>query len=322
MMRVPGNAMPKAPLQDLFALHEATNNVYRKLIRQAVRQKDIVAADQGSTEDMNRVRESSDGELIRMNRPEAAHLMKFGGPDANNFQFGVHMKDLFSWLSGNLDAMGGLSPQAKTLGQDQLLAASSSKQIGDMQDNVLRFSTDVLTSLLWFWYHHPTHTMKSEFTVPGLKGVSIQRPVTPQNRHEGVFSDLKLKVDPYSLTHKTPDARLQAINQVMTQIVIPLMGQLQSQGVTVDMNVYMRIMEKLLDEPELGEIISITSPPQQQGQSQNQGDGGEKPGMPPQTSREYIRRSIGADTGANRAGQLSNSLASQIKMSNNGNVKH
>src|SRR5205085_8976936 len=54
---VPGNAMPKAPVQDLVDLHEAANSAYRKMIRAVGRLKEIAAVQGGATEDGSRTME-------------------------------------------------------------------------------------------------------------------------------------------------------------------------------------------------------------------------------------------------------------------------
>ena len=59
-----------------------------------------------------------------------------GGPDVNLFQvFGSVQGSCSSWKAGNLESLGGLSPQAKTLGQDKiarsLLSATIQVNAGD-----------------------------------------------------------------------------------------------------------------------------------------------------------------------------------------------
>ncbi len=61
---VPGNAMPKGPIQDMVDLDEAANRIFRKLIRQAERQKEVLGVQAGAAEDGSRVIETSDGEAL------------------------------------------------------------------------------------------------------------------------------------------------------------------------------------------------------------------------------------------------------------------
>ena len=318
---VPGNAMPKSPIQDLRDLHDAANNIYRKSIQQARDEKELLLVARGAMEDAERIRTGSDGEIIPCNRPEDMKPQVFRGVNAGNLQFGVHLKDLFGYMGGNLDMMGGLSPQSKTLGQDQMLAQNASRSVADMQDATVTFTAEVLKAWCWFIYHHPTEEMMSEYTVPGLPQVSVTRKVTPQDRMRMPFEHLKLLVDPYSIKHNTPEGRLAEFNQVVTQIVIPMQPLMQQQGVAFDLNVYLEKVAKYLDEPDLQEMLSITTPPEPQGGGGDQGAGGAippSPGKPASTTRNYVRRSLGGDNPQARQSDLMNQLAGAGNFNTNG----
>ena len=316
---VPGNAMPKAPIQDLIDLHGSVNNLYRKSIRQGQNEKELLLTGMGAMEDAERVQEASDGEIVQCNNPDAMRAMPFRGVNPGNLQFGMHLKDLFGWLAGNLDMMGGLSPQSKTLGQDQMLAQNASRSVADMQDATVTFTASVLKSLCWFWYHHPTHVMRTEYPIPGLPGESIPRMVTPQQRMQGTFEELHIRVDPYSIVHKTPESRWQNIMGVVTGIYLPMVQAAQAQGVNLDLNKLFEIAGKYLDEPDIMAILSVMSPPQSDSPQQPGGAPQQAAaGKPAETTRNYVRRSIGQDTGANRESDLMNSLAGEANFNTNG----
>ena len=130
---VPGNAMPKAPIQDLIDLHEAVNRMLRKLIRQSDRLKENTFVAGAASEDGSRVLKTNDGDIVKVDHPDMINKVMMGGPDVNLFQVFGAFKELFSWKAGNLESLGGLSPQAKTLGQDKMLEASSSATIQSMR---------------------------------------------------------------------------------------------------------------------------------------------------------------------------------------------
>lgn len=284
---VPGNAMPKGPIMDLIDLHEATNGIYRKIIRQAERFKEIMGVSQGATEDGTRIQNANDGDLVRIDNPGKAGPMKMGGPDSTITQLGVHLKDLFGYMAGNLDMMGGLSPQSKTLGQDKLLAENASRSIADMQDATVVFTSDALTALCWYWWHDPFKVMRMTHSLPGLPDMSITRNVGPEARQSGNWDDLVLEVDPYSMQGATPQARLQALQQIVMQVIMPMMPILQQQGVAFDVNAFLQKVATYLDMPDLAEIITMQEPPDQSTSS-----GADKPGMPQTTERKYTRTSM------------------------------
>lgn len=305
---VPGNAMPKGAIQDLIDLHETVNRSYRKLDRQAGRQKEILAVMGGATEDGSRIMDANDGDIVRVDNPEKSKPMSFGAPNQVNMAYAIHMKDLFAYMAGNLDMMGGLSPQAKTLGQDRMLAENASKAIADMQDTTINFTSSVCRALCWYWWHDPFKTMKTVHSLPGMPEMEILRKVTPQQRQQAKWIDLDIKVDPYSMQHQTPAGRVQALNQVVMQIIMPMMPVLQQQGVMFDVNAYLTKLASYMDMPDLGDIITIQDAPQPQQASGQGGGAAEAPGMPQNTQRNYVRESMPGRTEKGNNMTLMNSL--------------
>ncbi len=301
MMTVPGNPMPKAPLQDLFDLHLSINNILRKILRQAERMKQVTFVQGGANEDGTRLLELNDGDIGRIDNPDKIKQIDVSGPNQQLYMIFEAMKQLFSWLSGNLDVMGGLSPQGDTATQENLLNANSSGTITNMQQRVLNFISDVGKSLCWYWHNHPTQVMRSEYHAPGLQGVSITRRVHPAGQSVGrrgqkrmardhQFEDMDVRVDPYSMQHATPQQRLQMLNQIVQQTYAPMAQMFQQQGISLDMNEYLHKVGKYMDDPDLEQILTVQEPPQQKPAQRQQGPA---PGKPAETTRNYTRRSMG-----------------------------
>ncbi len=242
-----------------------------------------------------------------------------GGPHQGNFLFVDHLFQLFSKMAGNLEMLGGLAPQSKTLGQDKMLAGQSSSQINSMQQDVTTFTGDVLKRLCWFWWHHPQQVMRVKYDLPGIKDIGITRQLHPGMaqqpngqpqalRRKGRWADLEINVDPYSLQDQTPQGNVQALTQIVMQTLQPLMPLLQQQGIGLDLNVFLSKLGKYLNLPDLAEIVQYQEPPTGE---QGQGPGG---AMPAQTSREYVRRSLGGDSeqaqGADLKSQMQKGLTS------------
>ncbi len=282
---VPGNAMPKGTVQDLIDLDKAVNEIFRKQIRQADRQKEVLGVSAGATEDGERVLKTSDGEAFKCDNPKDLQVMGFGGPNQQNFALGTSLIDRFSWLAGNLDIMGGLSPQSKTATQDKLLSQNASAAIADKQSVTVRGVACVIRALCWYWWKDPFQTMRSRHSLPGMPEMSIERKVTPMQRQGIKFEDLEVDVDPYSMRHQTPQEKVQAINSVVQQLQ-PLMPLAQQQGIMLDLNALVDKLAKYLDLPELAEILTVQEPPQQEAGSEPQ-----QPGQPAETTRNYTRES-------------------------------
>lgn len=259
---VPGNAMPKAPIQDLIDLDDAINRIYRKLIRQAERQKECTFVRSGATEDGSRIMEGNDGDILRVDNPEQIKQVMMGGPNQQNLLFGTQLEQLFSKFAGNLDVMGGLQSQAKTLGQEELLSGAATKGVADLQDRTVEHVTSVITALCWFWHHDPFNTMQSQLQLPGMPSLpAINRQVTPGQRMQIAFKDIDLKVDPYSMAHSTPQQRMSQTMGIVTQVILPMMPLMQAQGMAFDIRAYLEKIGVWMDDPELAELLTFVEPP-------------------------------------------------------------
>jgi hypothetical protein len=295
-LAVPGNAMPKGPIQDLIDLHESVNNGYRKLDRQMRRLKEQLLVSAGSMEDAARIQANSDGDVVKCDNPERMKVAMYGGPQPALVQIATHFMDLFMKVGGNLEMLGGLAPQSKTLGQDQLLAQNANGGMADMQQRTIGYTSEILNALCWYFWHHPTLEMKTDFKLPGAPDLSMTRTVTPQQRMQARWSDMGIQVDPFSLAHQTPQQMAQAVTQIVTQLIIPLAPIAQAQGISPDLNALIDKLSKWYNLPDLGEIIRHAAPPQTEAPPAAP-DAGAKPA---ETTRNYVRRSIGGDNQNNR----------------------
>ncbi len=318
---VPGNSRPKAPLMDLYDLHLSINGMVRKLMRQAQRCKTIAAVGGGKTEDGDKITETNDGDVANISNVENVQEVTYGAPNPQLFELFNAFKELFSWMSGNLEIMGGLSPQSKTASQDQLMNQNSSATISQMQSRVLDHVADIGKSLSWYWHHDPTKVLRSDFSIPGSSR-SIPTYSTPDQRQRVPFEDMDITVDPYSLQHQTPQSRLAGLMQFIQGTFTPLAALAQQQGIALDMNQLFNLVGKYMDQPDMPTILTTAQPPTQD--TQGQGAGGqaggqpETPTMPQQTTRTYERRSTGGDTSQGRMQDVSNAMSAASAAQRNG----
>jgi hypothetical protein len=309
LQTVPGNLMPKGPVMDLIDLHEAANKAYRKLIRTIGRVKETAMVQGGALEDGARVMNADDGEVVPVNNPDRIKQVVWGGQHAQTVMLiATTLKDLFSFMGGNLELLGGRAIQSPTAAQDEMLNASAHAGVADMQDQVTVFVEKCLRSLCWYWWNDPLKTMQVRHQLGA--GLGITRNVTPQMRQLGKWSDLDVRIDPYSLPHQSPQQRLQGLNQLVEQIILPMLPILQQQGKAFDIDTYLRKVAKYMDQPDLAEIISVTEPPQPQSSGPRAPAAGqEMPSMGGRTrAREYVRRTAPGRTEKGNNMNLVNTL--------------
>lgn len=313
---LPGNPMPVAPIQNLIDLAESVNEMIRKLIDQASRQKEVIVASGTAGKEAANLTETNDGQVMIADRMEEVKAVNWGGPNQNNFQLMGAFKELFSWVAGNLDSLGGLGPQSKTAAQDEMLQQNSSATINDMQQRAIAHASSVVNALCWYFHHDPQKVMKLTYTLPGMPDVTAPMQIGParqpgQATQPGMmnrdhdFEDMAIHVDPYSLQYKSPEQRMSQLDTVMSQILIPLAPILVQQGVGLDFQAYLAMKAKLGDMPQLLELVKMVAPPQP---TADTGPEAEPPGKPAVTTRNYTRRSEGGATNNGQAIAAGNAM--------------
>ena len=298
---VPNNIMPTPPANHLIDLHELVNALMRKIGRQGQRQKTIGLVMPGGGQDAQRIKEAQDGQLIKTSNPKNIGEMKFGGVDGLTFAFMLQSKDLFSWLSGNLDSLGGLSPQAQTLGQDELLAASSSKMIEQMQAKVVHVTKGICRDVAWYLMYDEAIEIPMVKRIPGT---DISLPVTwDAESREGDYLDYNIQINPFSLQPQTPQQKFQSLVNIFQTVIAPLMPLLQQQGIGVDMMQFMNDLSEYGNLPELKSILRSQAPMMDQ-----QGPVGQAPRQAAMTTRKNIRINRPGAGRMDKDQQLINSL--------------
>lgn len=291
---VPGNVMPIAPGAHLLGLARLLNRMMRKLGDQADRQKIVTlvsrAASQNGTGQA--AVEAEDGEAIPTDDPKAFTQLRLGGIDQNSYAFFMGVMQLYSYLGGNIDTIGGLSSQADTLGQEKLLAEAGNGLISDMDASVLMFLKQVLTDVCWYVYSDPVARRELIARIEGTD-YQLSVPWGPEKRTIPWFL-FQFDVDPFSVHVRSPSERLQSVMQMYQTIVVPMMQFMGQAGITFDLEAFWRLLVRYTGLHELADLlkaggIPITGEPKEAL--------GEMPRKAPFTSREYVRRNVGS--GAN-----------------------
>jgi hypothetical protein len=253
--RVPGNTMPLPPVDVWIDIHELTNRLFCKLGRQAERQKTVLGYSGGATKDAERIVNSFDGEAIQMDNPGGAKEFSTGGVDQVNLAFVLQLKTLYSYMAGNLDSLGGLSPMAETASQDKMLLEGASKRLASMQKEVIFVTRNIINGLAWYLWTDPLLDLPM---VRKIENTSVVIPTRfTAEEKSGEFLDYNIDIEPYSMQDNSPSRKVSSIMQVLQQIIMPSMPILQQQGIGLDMNKLLAKLGEYMDLPELSEILSF-----------------------------------------------------------------
>ncbi len=281
---VPDSLMPLPPVAVMRDIADLANRLFRKLGRQADRQKTILGV-RGDNADGETIVNADDGEVVKILDPANAKEYKFGGVEPASLALLIQLKDIYSYLNGNLDSLGGLSPQSRTLGQDELLSSSASQRIADMGDRTVKFTTGIVEDFAWWTWTDP---VRQQMVTRRMEGTSfdVNFEWTPETR-QGDFLHYNFSVSPYSQGHSTPASKLQGLTNFMERLVLPFVPMMQAQGIGVDIPAMTRNVARWGNLPELEEIIVISGMPQPP--TETGPEGSPSPAMAPTTKRTYER---------------------------------
>jgi len=249
---VPSNLLPIPPVMIWQDIHELANSLYRKLGKQAKDQKTVQGFTGNDEDAVLAFKNENDGGAIRWQggKPE---LLTAGGVNPNTLAFFLQTKDFFSWIAGNLDSLGGLSPQAETLGQEKLISGSSSAQLRDMADQVVDFSQELFRTLAYYEWHDPVRNRVLQMKIPGMD-LAVPVPWDQQSR-KGGFDVYDLNIAPHSMSDDSPSQKLQKLGVIMQQYIMPLMPAIEAQNGELDVQFLMDILAKHSPFPELNRLI-------------------------------------------------------------------
>jgi hypothetical protein len=291
---VPGQILGNPPLGLLRDLHEIANQLYMSIVRSADMSKDVIGYRGEAAKDAERLRDAANGELIRMDDPQGVKPMHVGAIDQQIFGLVQHAVGEFEKQGGNLQLLGGLSPQSETATQDKLLSANASRRMAHMQSQVMDWTKGIIQSLAFYLWEDPIQTMPLTRQIPNTN-MNVTYSWGPEHR-EGDFLQYNFDLVPYSMVQHTPQQKLQEVMNLVQTVLVPMGPMLQQQGKTLDLGVLLEMVGRYGDlESELQNLIIDLAPSNAFPQEKPMG----QPRQSPVTTRTQVRvnRSGGSEQG-------------------------
>jgi hypothetical protein len=293
---IPGNIMPVSPGGHLQNLANILNRAIRKLGNQLDRQKTntTISPSAQSAGDDKTIQEADDGDVLVVQDPKNIGEVRSGGIDQQSYAFTQGLISLFSWLGGNLDAIGGLASNAETAAQQEMEVAGANSLIDELADKFDGFLQRVTTDLAWYIYSDPQGTRR---LVKRLEGTDWEIPVQwgPERRTMDFFL-FEFEVDPFSIHTRTPEQRLRMIMDMVPRAMqIAQAKMLFAQvGDELDTEAMWRLITRYTGLTELSELIRSSGQPITAAPSgMDRMPSANAPGMP----HEYIRRNVSSGGG-------------------------
>lgn len=291
---VPNNLQSVGPASHWESMHDVLNSLISKLNSQAKRSKHIMGVQMGGGRDAQNIQKTEDGGVISLSNPKNVQEIHIDGPDNPTMLYFLKLKELASWLAGNLESLAGLGVQAPTLGQEQLLANASNRTMQELSDRTVSFTHNVVSDIgEWMWDDASIHFPMS-YSVPGVG--MINSALAPEERLRGSFNDFNLDINVYSMQEDSPSLKVSQLKDFMGTFG-PTTPILQQQGKAIDMGEMVRQWARYVNFPDVDKILVYADPNQQAQQGRPPVIGEEAPiAKWPKPPREEIRRTVGTRT--------------------------
>jgi len=291
---VPDRIIPASPSINLFGMHLQQNRLHVRMEADSNAHKVVNVYSPAGADDANRIKDAPRNSWQRSNDPKNINQVEIGGIDQRDMAAAAFIQEEYDRFAGNLQAMGGLGPQAATLGQEELIAGNLSKNVADMRMSVVSFASDCILDLGRLMWEDQTLEIQSSIPV-GNSGIQVDSSWSPESR-VGEFEDYDFRVEPYSMVFKTPEQKLQELFQVLQQLA-PLWPMFQASGASMDAEAIVDEIARLKNRPEFKRFITFAAPAAMLGGDQN------TVRQSPVTQRETVRKNVSTGGTAKNSAQ-------------------
>lgn len=257
---VPNHVVGLSPMCVLHNLIEATNRALSKSIKQTDAAKTIMRIKGGNRAEAEAIMESLDGTAVYDDGGGIAELFSVGGPDAKTMAMVPILKDLFNWLGGNINELGGLGVSAPTATQGKLLSDAASGMVSFMQartQEAVRLACEAIV------HNELADPIGTEVMPESMAdGQTYWRKLTPEMRNQIDKMLVNVDIDVFSMRYRSPEQRLQGVMQWWNGFAVPSYQMLAAQGGEYDVQGLNRAISDLMDEPIINEVTMYSLRPQ------------------------------------------------------------
>ena len=227
----PNSPLPIPPAWSWYDMDVTMNILIEKMRIQAEAQKDILAYQSGSEDDVKRITETPSNSTVRVDNIDLLKDMHFGGVNPLNYQWVEYIENQHTKQGGNADVVAGRGATAPTLGQEQMVMTNAMRIIYNHLSRFDRFQNSLMKKLAWGFWTDPTQYVP---VVKEIPGVGELPQVFSDTGKVGDFYDFVFKVIPYSTQRTNPEMLFNKLMMFLTQWVIPSMPLAAQEGTTID----------------------------------------------------------------------------------------
>lgn len=241
---VPGNPMPIPMVGIWYDLHVLANQMAKKIVDQATRQKDIVTYKRTSADDAEALKDAGDGEAVAVDDIDGVKTVSFGGQQNSNENHLASLEGWFNMMAGNPAQVGGQNIEAKSATAANILQQNSGIGLEDMKDMVYRMSAGEKRRRSWYLHTDPLMQVPLIKRQPNMQMQQMMGPdgvpqwlampsaeevqviLTPEAR-SGDFLDYTFTIEPESMGRVDSKTRLAQESAFCQQILPACMAAAQ-----------------------------------------------------------------------------------------------
>ena len=239
---VPGNPMPVPMAAVMYDLSVKANEMAKKIIEQATRQKDITTYRRNASDDAEEVKNASDGDMVAVDDPTSITTVSYGGQKNENEN---HLASLMAWfnmMGGNPEQLSGQRVDAKSATAANILQQNAGVVLEDMKDQVYQWAADEAGRRAWYFHTDPLMQMplvrrqpipgqmmmapdgRTFMTPPTVQDVQVI--LTPEARR-GDYLDFTFRIEPESMGRVDSKVRVQQMQALFQQVLPAIMAAAQ-----------------------------------------------------------------------------------------------
>ena len=219
----PHNPVPVSYVGVWYDLHNASNRMMKKVIDQALRQKDIVGYRGQAADDAQEALDASDGEAVQMEDPNGINVVSFGGQQRSNEIIVDRLNQWYNMMAANPQGVAGQRMDAKSATEAQILSQNVSVGIEDMRDMVYHAAAEEARKRAFYLHTDPLKetpltVRRPQPTPMGPVAVEQEVRLTPEARR-GEWIDFNISIEPESMSRIDSETRLRRTMEFATQVI-------------------------------------------------------------------------------------------------------
>jgi len=141
--RIPDNTPGLSPGSTWMDLHEAIDKLYWKMIRQALRARQMQISSRGAHDDALTLKEAADGDHLEVDDVNQHKVLDFGGVQKDAYPFIGSLMEMWNNAAGNMQLLSGSGLQTDKATGQSILQANAQTRLGFQKDKTWRFCSSL-----------------------------------------------------------------------------------------------------------------------------------------------------------------------------------